>query len=162
MAFFGVGGRKPPENSGGSPGSAGSQSGSSRVPGDFPTPEPHPLGVSHSGAEELCAQWMRHLGATDAKKTRTSADGGIDVISEKYVAQVKNFSGTVPVESVRELVGVGLVHERIPLFFTSGTYPTGAIEFANKGGVALFVYSAENGTLRPVNAKAKQLFSEGL
>jgi HJR/Mrr/RecB family endonuclease len=105
---------------------------------------------------------MRHLGATDAKKTRTSADGGIDVISEKYVAQVKNFSGTVPVESVRELVGVGLVHERIPLFFTSGTYPTGAIEFANKGGVALFVYSAENGTLRPVNAKAKQLFSEGL
>lgn len=100
--------------------------------GDFPKPEPQPLGVSHSGAEELCAQWMRYLGAVDARKTRDRADGGIDVVSEKYVAQVKNFSGAVPAESVSDLVGAGIVHDRIPLFITSGSYPTGSIEFANQ------------------------------
>ncbi|WP_084486098.1 restriction endonuclease [Humibacter albus] len=63
--------------------------------------------------------------------TRFSGDGGVDVESTHYIAQVKNYSGTVGVTEMRELGGVASVDGRKPLFFTSGTYSAGAVEFAN-------------------------------
>ncbi|MCK8609708.1 restriction endonuclease [Agromyces sp. C10] len=58
----------------------------------WPRPAPQPYGVSHRGAEQLVADWMRHLGAFDAEVTRFTADGGVDVVSAHWIAQVKNLA----------------------------------------------------------------------
>lgn len=127
-----------------------------------PAPQPQPYGISHEGAEALTAAWMRYLGEADADVTRFTSDGGIDVTSEHYIAQVKNYSGTVGVESVRELAGVSLADGRKPLFFTSGNYASGAVEFAGRVGVALFQYDAAEGTLTGVNEIAEAAIARGL
>lgn len=126
------------------------------------TPSPQPYGVSHEGAERLCAEWMRYLGEEDAEATRFVSDGGIDVTSLHYVAQVKNYAGSVGVASIRDLAGVVSDDGRKPLFFTSGTYASGSIDFANRVQMPLFVYDASEGSLHSANALAEAIFQRGL
>lgn len=125
-------------------------------------PLPQPYGVSHEGAEALCAEWMRFYGEADAEVTRFTSDGGIDVTSLHYIAQVKNYAGTVGVESIREMAGTALDDGRKALFFTSGTYASGALSFADRIGMPLFIYDAVAGTLTGANAHAESIFSTGL
>lgn len=120
------------------------------------------FGVSHRGAEALCAAWMRHLGAIDAKETQVSADGGIDVVSNRYIAQVKNYSGSVGAPEIQQLAGIVAVDKRIGLFFTSGTYTSEAISFANKAKIPLFIYLPEEGKLISSNQLGTKLLAEGL
>lgn len=131
------------------------------VPGG-PAPMPQPYGVSHEGAEYLVAEWVRYLGEADSEITRFVSDGGVDVQSQHYIAQVKNYSGTVGVAEVRELGGVASIDGRKPLFFTSGSYAAGAIEFAERSGMALFVYDAQLGTLAGANEAAEHALAKGL
>lgn len=70
-----------------------------------PAPKPQKYGVSYSGAERLVRDWIQHLGALETIVTRPTVDGGIDVVSDDYVAQV-NYDGSVGVEAIRELFGV--------------------------------------------------------
>ena len=125
-------------------------------------PRPIPAGVTPREAEELVAQWMRHLGESAAAVTQYQGDGGVDVAGSRYVAQVKHFSGRVGVAPVREIVGTATTDGRRALFFTSMGYSHGAIEFANRSRVALFVYSAERAELRAMNAWARDLIEHGL
>lgn len=127
-----------------------------------PEPAAMPFGVSHDGAERLVAEWMKHLGALDASVTTFSGDGGVDVVSEVFVAQVKNIKGTVPISAIRELHGVGSARGRRALFFTSGRYTPSAVEFARETGMALFTYSAETGTLTASNPAAEHYRQHGL
>lgn len=127
-----------------------------------PAPLPQPFGVSHEGAEHLVAEWMRFLGGVEVNVTQFSGDGGIDISGLHYVAQVKNYTGAVDVAAVRELAGVAYADGRKPLFFTSGTYSSGAISFAEQVGIALFVYDAVAGTLSPVGELAKDVMTSGL
>ncbi|MBW1639564.1 restriction endonuclease [Microbacterium resistens] len=127
-----------------------------------PPPAPQPYGVSDRGAEEFVAGWMRHLGESDATVTQYTNDGGIDVTSRNYIAQVKNYRGSVPVAEIRDMVGVASLGPRKALFFTSGTYPSGAVEFAEKAGMALFIYDATAGTLRGANALGEEYMRTGL
>lgn len=125
-------------------------------------PAPQPYGVSHEGAEALCAEWMKYLGELDADFTRLVGDGGIDVYSARYIGQVKNYSGSVGVAAIRELAGVSAVDGRRPVFFTSGSYASGAIDFANKTGMTLFIYDAVQGTLVGGNQKGETALEHGL
>lgn len=127
-----------------------------------PAPAAQPFGVSHQGAEALCAAWMRHLGALDAQETRASADGGIDILSTRYIAQVKNYSGSVGTPEVQQLAGIASVDNRAALFFTSGSYTFEAISFGNKAGIPLLVYSAEKGTLSASNKLGQEVLEDGL
>jgi hypothetical protein len=127
-----------------------------------PAPLPQPYGVSHEGAEALVTAWLRYLGESDAEATRFVGDGGIDVQSQHYIAQVKNYSGSVGVAEVRELGGVGSVDGRKPLFFTSGSYASGAVDFAERCGIALFIYDARLGTLVGANSVAESALARGL
>lgn len=128
----------------------------------MPAPEPQPFGVSHEGAEALVAEWMRHLGAVDAEVTRYSGDGGIDVESSQYIAQVKNYAGTVGVADIREMAGVAVVDGRAPLFFTSGTLTAEAASFAEKAEISAFQYNAVEGTLAGLNQTGTRQVREGL
>lgn len=127
-----------------------------------PRPEPQPYGVSHEGAEALVSAWMRHLGDEGAEITRYSGDGGIDVASNRHIAQVKNYAGAVPVAEIREFFGVAAADGRAPLFFTSGTYAEGAAAFAAKVDMALFIYGAATGELRGANEAGRALLASGL
>lgn len=126
-------------------------------------PAAQPYGVSHAGAEQLVAAWMRHLGAQGVHVTQQSSDGGIDVVSTSYVAQVKNIAegSAVPVAFIRELAGVALVDQRKAAFFTSGVYSGGGAEFAARATVALFCYDAIRGTLTAMNSHARQARDDG-
>lgn len=127
-----------------------------------PAPLPQPYGVSPQGAEALVAAWMKYLGEEDAVCTRFVADGGIDVASSHYIAQVKHYVGTVGVAEVRELGGVASIQHRKALFFTSGVYAKGAVDFADAAGIALFKYSAELGTLQGANSLGARAVVLGL
>ncbi|GAB3631680.1 hypothetical protein GCM10027421_10330 [Microbacterium shaanxiense] len=127
-----------------------------------PAPLAQPYGVSPRGAELIVCEWMRHLGALDAETTQFTGDGGVDVSSDAWIAQVKHYQGTVGVQSVRELVGVAAVDGRRALFFTSTGYAAGAAEFAERAGVGLFTYSAEEGELSAANDLAASFLEHGL
>lgn len=127
-----------------------------------PAPPPQPFGVSDRGAEELVAQWMRHLGATAAMTTQFSGDGGIDVVSEHFIAQVKNYRASISIASMRELAGVAAIDGRKPLFFTSGIYPPSVATFADIAGIALFRYDVEAGTITGGNEQGKHGVLYGL
>jgi len=133
-------------------------------PRDTKRPDRLPTGVTPRGAEHLVAQWMRHLGELRAEVTQFQSDGGIDVAGDRYIAQVKHFSGRVGVSPVREIAGVSVTDSlrRGALFFTSIGYSTGAVECADKAKVALFVYSAERAELFAVNNRARALMAQGL
>ncbi len=107
---------------------------------------------------------MRHLGAVDAAVTQFSGDGGVDVVSYRCIAQVKNLaaSSTVPVAQIRELAGVAAHDGRLPIFFTSGSYSSGGVEFADRAKMVLFVYDARRGTLAPANGLAIVALQHGL
>ena len=125
-------------------------------------PEKQQFGVSDEGAESLVAQWMRWLGVYDAEATKFVGDGGIDVESSKYIAQVKNFTGLVGIAAIRELAGVAAVDGRIGLFFTSGSYPREADMWAESAGIYLFQYDAKEAKLRACNSLAKEALGKGL
>lgn len=127
-------------------------------------PIPSPRGTDARGAEEVVAQWMRHLGANDAQVTQYTGDGGIDVVSRRCIAQVKHYAGSVGVAAIRELVGVAAAdrHRRQPLFFTKTGYAAGAVVFADNAGVVLFVYDIERADLRAMNGIAKTLMVNGV
>ncbi|WP_137845171.1 restriction endonuclease [Microbacterium sp. 2FI] len=132
-----------------------------------PRPEPpaaQPYGVSHAGAEHYVAAWMRHLGALDAQPTKVSGDGGIDVVSRSYIAQVKNLgpAAAVPVAHIRDLAGVASVDRRKAAMFTSGVCSTGGSEFADRAGIALFRYDAVRGWLGAVNDHARKARRDGM
>lgn len=138
------------------------RSGAAAYMSESAPPSPMEYGVSHQGAERLVAAWMCYLGARDAAVTQFSGDGGIDVVSTRYLAQVKNYAGAVPISSIRELHGVAVADGRLGLFFTSGHYPASAIQFAERVGMALFIYGAEEGVLRGANPLAQEYMSTGL
>ncbi|WIB65851.1 restriction endonuclease [Curtobacterium sp. MCBD17_040] len=125
-------------------------------------PAPQPFGVSHQGAEALAAAWMQWMGLAGATATQFGGDGGIDVTQREWVAQVKNYTRTnVGRPEVQNLYGVAAAERKRPMFFTSSGYSSGAVEFADKVGVALFVYDAVGGALTPVNLAAKIVMKGG-
>ncbi|WP_181435249.1 restriction endonuclease [Curtobacterium sp. MCBD17_019] len=126
-------------------------------PSDRPAPQPY--GVSHAGAESLAASWMRWMGLDGAQVTQLSNDGGIDVEQADWVAQVKNYSAGTNVgrPEVQNIYGVAMAEAKRAMFFTSSGYSAGAIEFADRVGAALFVYSAERGELTASNRTAADI-----
>ncbi|MBH0007970.1 restriction endonuclease [Salinibacterium sp. SWN1162] len=129
---------------------------------DSARPDRISTGVTPRGAESLVAQWMRHLGEVNAEVTPFRGDGGVDVAGGRYIAQVKHFAGSVGVAPVRELAGVASDDGRLPLFFTSTGYSSGAVAFANRLEIALFVYDVAGAELRAVNPLALTLLKRGL
>lgn len=130
-----------------------------------PAPPPaQPYGVSHAGAERLVAQWMRHLGAQGVGVTQVSGDGGIDVVSVTFIAQVKNLAAgaVVPVAAIRDLAGVVSVDGRRGAVFASGSYSDGGVRFADSARIALFRYGAIGGTLSAVNLTAREVRAAGM
>ena len=125
-------------------------------------PTPQPFGVSHEGAEHLVCQWMKHLGEGSATVTRVAKDGGVDGDGERFIAQVKNYTGSVGAPEVQAMAGIAAGDGRRPLFFTSGTYTVDAMRFAEQVGMPLLCYDAMRGTLMGANARGAAVVDDGL
>lgn len=103
---------------------------------------------------------MRGAGYGDAKATGAGPDGGIDVASRRAVAQVKFEAHQVGRPHLQRFVGAAVHMDRERLFFTGTGYTSGARQYADEVGVALFTYAVD-GSVTPVNSRAEQLSQTG-
>jgi hypothetical protein len=106
-------------------------------------------------AEELAAAHMRSLGFLDATRTRDGADGGLDVVAENAVAQVKHHQAKTGAPDVQRLRGAGHKFSNL-LFYSSAGYTPAAVAAADELGVALFTYTTAN-QVSAINGNAERL-----
>lgn len=108
-------------------------------------------------AEENAAAQMRALGYLDAQVTDAGPDGGIDVASERAIAQVKWRGAAVGRPDLQNLVGArGNDHHLDLLFFAASAYTEAARAYAEAMAIALFTYDPA-GELTPVGDAAEVL-----
>jgi hypothetical protein len=92
-------------------------------------------------AESNAAARMRELGYCDARVTGRGADGGVDVVSDRAVAQVKQESYQTGRPALQRLYGArGDDRSRDLLFFSAAGYSRQAVMYADTVGIALFTY----------------------
>ncbi len=113
---------------------------------------------SPDDAEQVAAEWMRHLGFGDARCTGAGTDGGVDVRSQTAVAQVKAQLSPVGRPELQALYGVARSEGRQPLFFSLMSYTTAALTWADEVGMALFRFD-HAGLVEAVNAPAETLLA---
>ncbi|WIB65443.1 restriction endonuclease [Curtobacterium sp. MCBD17_040] len=106
-------------------------------------------------AEELAEAHMRALGFTDARRTGSGADGGIDVRAELAVAQVKHLVQPVGSPDIQRLRGAAHSVANA-IFYSSSGYSSAALKVAADADVALFLFTSA-GDVTPVNLPAQRL-----
>jgi HJR/Mrr/RecB family endonuclease len=103
-------------------------------------PNPPLITISPREAEAYCSQIMLFYGAEGSQTTQYSQDGGIDVISNHFVAQVKHQEAPVGVKIVRETFGVSAQNGKIGIVFGKTGFTNDAISFATRSGILLISY----------------------
>jgi len=127
-----------------------------------PKPSPYPSELEPSEAETYVQSWMLFLGASGATVTQYSQDGGIDVESDYWVAQVKHYIDSVSVQPVREILGVATSRGKRACFFTKTGYTKEAVRFAEENDIPLFQYESATGELVPWSTSAAGVLETGL
>lgn len=111
-------------------------------------------------AERHAAAWMRYLGYTDAAVTPPGPDGGLDVVAEHAIAQVKAEGHLTGSAVVRQLAGltVGGSHRgKATVFFSTFGYSRDAVATAEEIGVALFRFGEDGEAVAESSAAARLL-----
>ena len=111
---------------------------------------------SPDDAEQVAAEWMRHLGFDDARCTAPGTDGGVDVRSRGAVAQVKAQLAPVGRPELQALYGVARSEGRQPLFFSLMSYTAAALGWADEVGMALFRFD-HAGMVEAVNGAGQAM-----
>jgi hypothetical protein len=129
-------------------------------PGNQPRPRPKAVLLrSWQEAERHAADWMRYLGYADAAVTPAGPDGGLDVVADRAIAQVKAEGHLTGSQVIRQLAGltVGGSHRgKDILFFSTFGYSRDALATAEEIGVALFRF-ADGGEAVAESTAAKKL-----
>lgn len=113
-------------------------------------------------AEFLAKRWMEFLGEDRCVVSAATRDGGADVVSERFMAEVKHHASVISPAMVRAVVGVAHVEGKRALFFALSGYTPASVEFADRAGAALFVYDYARGTLTARSKAAMRALAEGL
>jgi len=97
--------------------------------------------------ELISTSWMQFWGEHDAVATQFSGDGGVDVLSSNFGAQVKFYSNKpVGRPEVQALVGAAAGHGVSPVFFAYSTgYTAEALQWAQDMDVACFTFVPQQG-----------------
>lgn len=112
-------------------------------------------------AEFNAVAQMRTLGYLDAQVCAPGADGGIDVSSERALAQVKHRGAQTGRPDIQRLYGARGDQTHLDLlFFSASGYSRHAVEYADEAGIMLFTYDL-SGELEPVNSAAYELAQSG-
>lgn len=125
-------------------------------------PPPRMTSCTHREAEYVAAQWMRYLGATSCRVTQASRDGGMDIVSDTHVAEVKHHQSPVGVNFVRQIYGAATGASKQALFFSLSEFTRAAEEFANANSIPLFRYNPQEGTLTAKSRSALLVLQRGL
>lgn len=125
--------------------------------------KPLPREIRNSYDFEIyCGEWFSFLGAKNAYVSNATKDGGVDLIADDYIAQVKLYNGPIPVAQIRDLLGTSMDFGKKPVFFASMSYSRGSIEFADRNIIPLFIVDSFNGEIRAANSVAEIAISRGL
>ena len=126
------------------------------------SPAPQPFGVSDRGAEILAGAWLEYLGEESVEVTKATGDGGVDVVTQNFCCQVKNYTKQ-PVGSseVRDLFGTAISLSLKSLIFTSSTLSREAELFCESNRIYAIKFDAENGVLTPLNDLGRELLVSG-
>lgn len=124
-----------------------------------PLPEPRML-KGHAAAEDYAAEVVAALGFREVSRTPPGADGGIDVIGEGVVVQVKMEALPTGRERLQALFGIAAVEGAQAIFFSLSGYTAQALQWADRAGVALFEFEFD-GTVMARNPDALRLLSDG-
>jgi hypothetical protein len=116
--------------------------------------------------EEVCAEFLRIAGYSDAGRTSKGPDGGVDVVASGVVAQCKMYSNQIiPASPVRELFACKVDHgAQAAFFFVYGLgYSDDAIKTGKRLGVRLLYLDVDLMAFREVgdyNLSAGQPITE--
>jgi HJR/Mrr/RecB family endonuclease len=91
-------------------------------------------------AEVLVCDWMKRHGYRDANLTANGADGGVDVVARKAVAQVKHQNKPVGIAEIQRLYGIAQAARKRPLFFATARYSAAALQWASAHSVTCYRY----------------------
>lgn len=91
-------------------------------------------------AEIVACEWMRKNGYRDAALTSSGADGGIDIVARKAVAQVKHHSRPVGVGEVQRLSGIARATGKRGLFFSAAGFTPKAAAWARDNAIEMYRY----------------------
>jgi hypothetical protein len=125
-------------------------------------PPPRMPSCTPREAEYVAAQWMRYLGGTSCRVTQASRDGGMDIVSDTHVAEVKHHLSPVGVNFVRQIYGTATGAAKLAMFFSLSGYTRDAEDFANANSIALFRYDPADRTLTPKSRSALNALQHGL
>lgn len=112
---------------------------------------------SPSRAEDLCTEFMLFMGAEGAVTTRGSKDSGLDIVADKFVAQVKHLHSKVGVKALREFLGASISTKKIPIFFSRNGFTDDAVKFAIENEILAFEYVGHFSARTPQSAIYSQL-----
>ena len=122
-------------------------------------PEAQPFGVSPTGGEVYVGKWFVWMGFINVTRTPPERDGGVDLILDDYLVQVKTWQkGWIGVAALRELYGVARLENKEAIFVSSRTLSDDAKAFADRAKMPVFHFSAEENLFQPGNETAEQLF----
>lgn len=126
-------------------------------------PRPEPMSsCTPRQAEFLAKSWMEYLGARGCMVSQATRDGGIDVNSDLFVAEVKHHTDPVSPGVVRQITGVASLEKKIPVVFSLNGYSHAAVEVGMRANALLFVYDFKRATLYGWTPLAKQALSSGM
>ena len=107
-------------------------------------------------AEAYAAEVLRALGFDDARPTPPGADGGIDVLGARVLAQVKMEGVPTGRPVVQALHGNAVLEARLGVLFSLAGYTTQALAWAERAGIPCFEF-AFNGSIEPRTSHAEAL-----
>jgi len=106
--------------------------------------------ASPRDAEHMATRHLRSLGHSTARTTPTGPDGGVDVIADDALAQVKMEAVQTGRPAVQQLVGAaGRRFAGSLYFYSAAGYTQQAIDYAESEHVSLFTFDVR-GTVTPV------------
>jgi hypothetical protein len=120
-------------------------------------PRPKPvLSRTWRDAELVAAEWMKYWGYTNVAATAVGTDGGIDVVSNEAVAQVKAETSATGRPKVQQHHGVAVSEGKTAIFFALGGFTPAARRYAEENNILLFRFDLQ-GEPEPVNTAAHSL-----
>lgn len=105
--------------------------------------------------ERDTAAWLDRVGCRRVEPTGAGADGGIDVLTERWAVQVKATSKVAGRPVIQQTVAAAVAVEREPVVVSASGFSPQAIEAAAMHQVALV--DASTGRFERVNAQAHEI-----
>ena len=128
----------------------------------FEKPAPRPRkGATDLEAIELCADWMRYLGATDTVVANPANSVPCDLYSSRNLGWVDNRSVNVPQSFVSDAVKVSTQDGRVGLIFFRYGFDPYAQQIATSHGIALISFTPESGDLHGLNQLGRNICAHG-